>query len=172
MQAFHPGVGKSMTTQSAPEISKPAVKAVKPARPLPSVFDLPNADVVIYDGDCRFCTGQVENLRRISGDRLAFISLHDPLVQERYPDLTFDQLMEQMYLVDQKGNRYGGAAAFRYLSRKLPVLFVLAPLMHIPFSLPLWQWCYRQVAKRRYLLMGKHSDNACDSDACSIHFKK
>lgn len=161
-----------MTTQAVPEISKSAKKPAGPARHLPTVHELPNADVVIYDGDCRFCTGQVQNLYRVSGNRIAFISLHDPLVKERYPDLTHEQLMEQLYLVDGKGNRYGGAAAFRYLSRKLPLLFVLAPLMHIPFSLPLWQWCYRQVAKRRYLLMGKHSDDACDSDACSIHFKK
>jgi hypothetical protein len=46
---------------------------------------------------------------------------------------------------------------------------MLAPLMHIPFSLPLWQWMYRQVAKRRYLLMGK--TQTCDSDACAVHLK-
>jgi len=103
---------------------------------LPTIFDNPEADVLIYDGDCRFCTGQVARLARLDGTRkrLAFISLHDPEVARRWPDLTHDMLMEQMYLIDREGNRYGGAAAFRYLSRKLPWLWILAPLMHIPPS--------------------------------------
>lgn len=139
---------------------------------LPSIDDNPEADILIYDGDCRFCTGQVERLARFDGTgrRLAFISLHDPEVARRWPDLTYDMLMEQMYLVDRQGNRYGGAAAFRYLSRKLPWLWPLAPLMHLPFSLPLWQWMYRQVAKRRYKLMGK--THSCDGDACAVHLNK
>ena len=139
---------------------------------LPTISDNPDGDVLIYDGDCRFCTGQVDRLARLdgTGKRLAFISLHDPEVARRWPDLTHDMLMEQMYLVDRQGNRLGGAAAFRYLSRKLPWLWPLAPVMHIPFSLPLWQWMYRQVAKRRYQLMGKTHE--CDGDACAVHFKK
>lgn len=137
---------------------------------LPTPAELPNAPVVIYDGHCKFCTGQVKNLRRWDGrDRVAFISLHDPEVARRWPDLTHDMLMDQMYVVDPQGNRYGGAAAFRYLTRVLPKLWVLAPILHIPFSLPLWQFGYRQVAKRRYL-MGKTAD-ACDDGACKVHFK-
>jgi predicted DCC family thiol-disulfide oxidoreductase YuxK len=78
--------------------------------------------------------------------------------------------MEQMYVVDRHGRRRGGAAAFRYLTRRLPRLWLLAPIMHIPFSLPLWQWGYRQVAKRRYKIAGKN-DGGCDGDACAVHFK-
>jgi predicted DCC family thiol-disulfide oxidoreductase YuxK len=131
----------------------------------------PDADVVIYDGDCRFCTGQVERLARWDrGGRLAFISLHNPQVAERWPDLTHDMLMEQMYVVDRQGRRHGGAAAFRYLTRRLPRLWVLAPLLHLPLTLPLWQWGYRQVAKRRYKIAGKNGQH-CDGDVCSVHFK-
>lgn len=136
---------------------------------LPGVNDRPDADVVIYDGQCVFCTGQVERLAR--WDRrgsLAFLSLHDSLVAERYPDLSHEQLMDRLYVVDQQGRKHGGAAAFRYLSRKLPRLWLIAPIMHIPCSLPLWQWCYRQVAKRRYRIAGK---DACDGDACEVHLK-
>jgi len=131
----------------------------------------PDADVVIYDGHCKFCTGQVQNLARWdgSGHRLAFLSLHDPQVATRYPELGYDQLIEQMYVVDRRGNRYAGADAFRYLTTRLPLLFPLAPLMHVPFTMPLWRWGYRQVAKRRYRLAGK--TEACDGDACRIHLK-
>jgi len=145
----------------------------KKKRRLPSPDEFPGADVVVFDGDCQFCTGQVSNLRRLDGkNRLAFISLHAPEVQARYPDLTHERLMKEMVVVVQNGDRYGGAAAFRYLTRRLPALWILAPLMHIPFSLPLWQWCYRQIAKRRYLLNKRKGSNQCENDQCSIHFDK
>lgn len=138
------------------------------ANHLPTVHERPEADVVIYDGRCKFCTAQVERLARWDrGEQLAFLSLHDDEVERRYPDLSRDELLQMMYVVDRGGRRHGGAAAFRYLTRRLPRLWPLMPLMHIPCSLPLWQWCYRQVAKRRYRLAGK---SGCDDDSCDIHF--
>lgn len=145
---------------------------------LRSPIEFPQSDVVIYDGNCLFCAGQVENLARLDGKkRLTFISLHDPFVAENFPDLSHDEMMDQLYLVPGSPNgytsaRYGGAAAIRFLSCRLPSLWVLAPLMHLPFTLPIWQWCYRQVAKRRYRIAGKKGE-ACDEDgACELHFKK
>ncbi|MEX2173224.1 MAG: DUF393 domain-containing protein [Pirellulaceae bacterium] len=138
---------------------------------LPTPAENPTADIVIYDGQCKFCTGQVKNLARWDGKgRLAFLSLHDPEVAKRFPNLTYEQLMEEMVVVDRRGRRHAGAAAFRYLTIRLPRLYFLAPLMHIPFSMPLWRWGYRQVAKRRYALMGKSGDG-CDDGACQVHLK-
>lgn len=133
---------------------------------LPSIADRPGADVVIYDGNCSFCRSQVSRLAAWDGGgRLAFLSAHDPMIPQRYADLPFDRLMAQMYVVDRRGRRHGGAAALRYLSRRLPRLWILAPLLHIPFSLPLWQWMYRQVAARRYRLAG---GPACADGTCRI----
>lgn len=138
---------------------------------LPTPAERPQADIVIYDGDCKFCTGQVENLARWdSRGRLAFLSLHDPEVAKRFPDLTYERLMEEMFVVDQQGNRYGGAAAFRYLTTRLPRLYLLAPFLHIPFTLPLWRWGYKQVAMRRYRIAGKTGEK-CENEACKVHFK-
>src|SRR5262245_50289470 len=135
---------------------------------LPAPDERPEADVVIYDGNCRICTAQIRKLSWWDCQgKLAYLSLHDPVVQERYPDLTHDMLMEQMYVVDRQGNRYGGAASIRYLSRRLRRLWWLAPILHIPGSLPLWNWCYRQIAQRRYKF-GKLDD--CDDGTCQIHF--
>jgi predicted DCC family thiol-disulfide oxidoreductase YuxK len=143
----------------------------KPHAPqLPTPGERPDAEVVIYDGDCRFCTAQVRNIFRFDrGGRLAYLSLHDPEVARCYPDLTHDQLMADMYVIDRAGGRHAGAAGFRYLTRRLPLLWPLAPLMHIPFSLPLWQWGYRQIARRRYLF-GKNP--RCDDGACKVHLGK
>ena len=136
---------------------------------LPSPADRPTAEVLIYDGHCRICTAQVERLARWDrGGRLAFLSLHDPEVRRRYPDLSHDYLMTNMVLVDREGRRHAGAAAARALSTRLPMLWPLAPFLHIPLMMPVWQWCYRQIAKRRYLF-GKRAP--CDGDACAVHFK-
>ncbi len=137
---------------------------------LPTPTDRPDADIVIFDGKCVFCAGQVRNLMKLDGkERLAFMSLHDPQVERQFPDLTYDQMMKQMYVIDSDGNQYGGAKAVRYLSRRLPKLWILAPLTHIPFTLPIQQWVYDQVAKRRYKIANKDGME-CGDDACSIHF--
>jgi predicted DCC family thiol-disulfide oxidoreductase YuxK len=136
---------------------------------LPEPVDRPEADVVVYDGQCRFCRRQVGLLNRLDrGQRLAYLSLHDPRVAERYPELSHDQMMREMYVMTPQHRAYGGAVALRYLSRRLPTLWWLAPLLHLPGSLPLWSFLYRQVAGVRYRLMGRPS---CDNDACRVHLR-
>ena len=150
-----------------------AEATAKPAENAP--LDLPDPriaegrPVLIYDGHCKFCRKQVARVHSLDGDRLSYISLHDPWVTETYPDLTHDQLMEEMVLIEPDGRRYGGAAAFKVLSRKLPPLWILAPVMHIPFSLPVWSWMYRQVARQRY--RWGRIEEECEGGTCSVHFK-
>ncbi|KAA5542755.1 DUF393 domain-containing protein [Roseiconus nitratireducens] len=161
-----------MPQQAIPTLASPA-DGNKIDAGLPDPSQQPQADVVIFDGDCNFCTAQVRNLRRLDccGGRLSFLSLHDPRVRERYPDLTHDQLMEQMYVIDQHGGRHGGADAVRYLSRRLPLLWPAAPVLHVPGTARLWRWMYGQVAKRRYKLAGKRDGaSGCENDACAVHF--
>lgn len=137
---------------------------------LPTPGERPQADILIFDGHCRMCRAQVERLHRWdSRDSLAFLSLHDPQVAERFPDLSYDELMQQMVLVDQQGKRHRGAEAVRYLSRHIPRLWPLVPVLHLPGSLPLWRWCYRQVAHWRYRLGGRVE---CEDGACAVHFKR
>ncbi len=124
-------------------------------------------DIVIYDGQCNFCRGQVENLRRLDGkNRFQFVSLHDPAVSSIVPDLSFEQLMEQMWIVTANGKRYGGADSMRYLSRRLPILWPLMPILHLPGTRPLWRWAYRKIAKARYRIAGKDCD---EGGTCSLH---
>jgi predicted DCC family thiol-disulfide oxidoreductase YuxK len=134
---------------------------------LPDPADRPDADLIIFDGECRFCRAQVARLARWDrAGRLAFISLHDARVSQRFPDLTHEQLMQDMYLVDRHGVRHRGAAVLRYLSWRLRPLWLAAPWLHIPGSLPVWQWLYRQVARRRYRWGQAKS---CEDGTCHVH---
>ncbi|QDV65595.1 thiol-disulfide oxidoreductase DCC family protein [Crateriforma conspicua] len=135
---------------------------------LPDPDSMESSDVVIYDGQCNFCRAQVQRLHRLDlSGRLTFLSLHDDRVNDRYPDLQYEDLMQQMYVVDQNGDAHGGSEAVRYLSRRLPLLWPAVPILHLPGTASLWRWLYQQVAKRRYRLAGK----SCDGDTCSIHLR-
>ena len=139
-----------------------------PQLALPEPQSPPTRDVVIWDGKCNFCRSQVERLRKLDSDKLAYLSLHDPRTQQICPNLDQQALLEQMWVISTNGMQYGGADAGRYLSRKLPKLWWLMPIMHIPFTMPLWRYIYRVIANRRYRLAGKD----CDEDGtCHLHRK-
>ncbi len=161
-----------MTTQSMPTEPAP-VRSVqpKPVEGLPSPVQFPNADVIIFDGNCRFCHATVRQLRRMDGrHRLAFLSLHDPYVAATYPDLSHAQLMDKMHLIDARGHRYAGVGAIRYLTRRLPKLWLLAPLMHVPGSLRFWQWGYAWIARNRYRIASRRDPEPCKDGACELHY--
>jgi predicted DCC family thiol-disulfide oxidoreductase YuxK len=125
----------------------------------------PERDTVLYDGQCRFCRGQIALLRRFDvSDRMRYLSLHDPIVAAEFPELDPEDLAREMHVVDTQGRSRAGAAAVRYLSRRLPLLWPLALPLHVPGSLPLWSWLYGVVARNRYRIAGR-----CEEGTCRIH---
>lgn len=135
---------------------------------LPSPAERPEADVVIYDGDCGICSAQVHKLVWWDCQKqLAYLSLHDPEVQRRFPDLSHDRLLQEMAIVDRRGRRYWGPEAIRYLTRRLRRLWWAAPAAYFPGSMLLWRPLYRWVARNRYRLSG----DQCAAGACRLHGK-
>ncbi len=135
--------------------------------PAPTPDARPRADVILYDGRCPLCRRSVARLAR--WDRrgeLAFLAIDDPSRAARFPHMAEDDLYEQMHLVDRAGRVHRGAAALRVIARRVPRLWPLVPLLHVPGSLPLWQWLYRAVARRRY---GSPRTTACEEPACRLH---
>lgn len=125
-------------------------------------------EVLIFDGQCNFCRGSVRTLRMLDWiGRLSFISLHDERVGQRWPQLSSEQLMDQIWLVTKSGQTFGGADAMRYLSSRMPALWPLAPLLNLPFTMPIWRSIYRWIAKNRYRIAGRK----CDNGTCSLHGK-
>jgi predicted DCC family thiol-disulfide oxidoreductase YuxK len=134
----------------------------------PSPDVRPRADVVVYDGQCGMCRSQMERLKRWDrGGRLAYISLHDPRVAERWPDLSHGRLLQEMAVVDREGGRHWGPDAIRYLTRRVPQLWWLAPLLHVPGSMLVWRPLYRWIARHRYWFGGKVHE--CETGACQLH---
>ena len=134
---------------------------------LPTPTDRPDAHTVIYDGKCGFCQYQMRRLDRWDKDgQLAYVSLYDPQVAKRWPDLSKDDLLRQICLVSKDGRRFHGADAFRYIASELRALWPISLAMRIPFSMPVWRFFYRQFAKQRYWLSERY---ACKDGSCDVH---
>ncbi len=120
-----------------------------------TVATRPSRDVVLYDGQCRFCRGQMAILRRLDPTRrLQLTSLHDPSVARDFPELPRELLLEEMVTIDRRGRPRAGATAWRHVARQLPLLWPMAVPLHIPGSLPIWNWLYRLIARNRYRFAG------------------
>ena len=117
---------------------------------LPTPDDRPEADVVLYDGECLLCAGGARLLAGLDFQgRLAFLSLHDPRVRTRWPELSFSRLVRELHVIDPAGRQHRGAEAIRWLARRVPALWPALPILHLPGTLPLWRRLYRELAGRR-----------------------
>lgn len=155
-----PDTGKVSAQQSAagPRLPRPAER--------------PDADIVLYDGQCNFCRASVARL--VWWDcqgKLAYLSLHDPEVAGRWPDISLDRLHEEMCIVERDASRnagrlHWGAEAVRYLTSRLRRLWWLMPVMYLPGMMLLAKPMYRLVARNRYLIAGRADD--CEGGTCSV----
>lgn len=118
---------------------------------------------VLYDGDCAFCRGSVALARRLDwGRRLTFVNVRAdaPLLHE--PPVAGAPLLEQMHVVTPGGRLYGGYAAVRAIAWRLPLLWPVAPLLHLPGITQLGDRVYKWVARNRFQLV------PCQHGACAI----
>ncbi|TWT88968.1 hypothetical protein Mal64_24590 [Pseudobythopirellula maris] len=151
--------------QDPPQAAQPPPQA---GSELPGPDERPDAAVVLYDGQCVFCRRQAERLAWWDCQgKLAYLSLHDPLVEECFPDISRERLLDEMCLVDQSGERHWGADAFKQLTVRLRRLWWLAPVMWLPGMMLLARPVYRWVSRNRYMIAGKRDE--CADGACSLH---
>ena len=115
--------------------------------------------VVIFDGQCAFCRKGISILERLDWlGRLSYVDARDlRRVQAIHPGLDRNRLLEEMHvsLPGRNGIRHG-FEAFRWLSWRLPLLWLFAPFLYLPGVPALGQKMYFWIARHRFQLLPCH----------------
>jgi predicted DCC family thiol-disulfide oxidoreductase YuxK len=126
-----------------------------------------NRYALLYDGNCRICTGQAALVARYdSARRIEPLDMNTPEARARFPQVTPAAARRELHLVAPDGALYRGPEAVRETLLRLPRLWALGQLMRLPGVMALARPIYRLVARNRYLLGGRAA--GCDGDACRL----
>lgn len=153
------------------------------SRRFPYPTEVDRSHLVIFDGRCVFCTAQIRSIYRLDFLRkLTFISLHDPKIAEWFPDLSYEELMKQIYVIPnfsmdtdhRKLKKLEADKGIRFLALRNLLFLPIGILLSIPFTQPLWNYLYHQVAKRRYYFgkvkPGSEGQSCEEGGTCHLHF--
>ena len=99
------------------------------------------------------------------------MSFHDPGALDAFPGLTFNACMEAMHLVTADGKVYTGFEAAARAVAMRPLVGAVAYAYYVPGVRQLCDIAYKLVARYRYQLMGRRTEE-CDGGSCSLHFKR
>lgn len=122
---------------------------------------------VLYDGECPLCLKSIGILKKLDWfHRLNYVNARD-VEQDVVKELPVDpsRLIEEMHLVTPGKSIYHGFGAFRWMSWRLPLLWIFAPFMYLPGAGWLGQKAYLWVARNRFKLV------PCHGGVCTIQRK-
>jgi lipase maturation factor 1 len=104
--------------------------------------------LLIYDGDCRFCSKWVARLRTFLRDRIDCQAFQE--CGHRFPQLTPEQFNRSIHLVHEDGTyRSAAHAFFTALALRWEAKPLLWLYQHLPFFAPLSETLYSWVATHR-----------------------
>ncbi|MCA9837657.1 MAG: DUF393 domain-containing protein [Trueperaceae bacterium] len=125
--------------------------------------------VIMYDGSCKLCKAQAENLARLAQGKVRSEALQTAV--GKFPEISLEEALKEIKLVSSSGQVYGGAEAIvQLINIGQPVLGKLLYPYYLPGVKQLADKLYAWVARNRYKLFGKVPDDACEGGTCSIHF--
>jgi predicted DCC family thiol-disulfide oxidoreductase YuxK len=122
---------------------------------------------LFYDGMCPICKKSRRMVERLDWlKRFEYADVHDREYAEReLPEVTYADMLKQMYVKRPDGSYFGGYDAFRAMAPVLPLCWPLAPFMWLPGAKFFGTRIYKWVARNRY----KYAK--CDDEFCSLHLK-
>ncbi len=114
--------------------------------------------IILYDGECGFCTRSVKLGRRLDWFKVfEWHSRWEPGIQEKFPRVSFDDTLRQMVCVKPDSKVLGGFYCVRHLWLHFPLLFLPALFLYIPgvslIGVPFYKW----IAKNRHRFGGREN---------------
>ena len=120
--------------------------------------------VIVYDGQCAFCRGQMARVRRRDTQgRFDDAARETPGLTERFPSLAQGDFNKGMRLIMPDGQVHVGSDAVYHIARQLPVWRRLAWLYRVPVLHGLARLAYGWVAANRQRL-----GRSCTTGACEL----
>lgn len=121
--------------------------------------------IVLFDGQCAFCRKGVSLLHRL--DWLKRFDCRDARDSANLPPcgvpLDPQRLLDEMHVVTPDRSRaYAGYRALRWIAWRLPLLWPLAPFLHLPGAVWLGSKLYRWIARNRFKLV------PCRHGVCTV----
>jgi predicted DCC family thiol-disulfide oxidoreductase YuxK len=129
----------------------------------------PGHYVLLYDGACHLCRGQVDKLRGLArAGAIHATDFQEPGVLDQFPGLTHAACMERMHLVCPDGRVYGGFEAAVQAVATRPWWGWLAYAYYAPGLRQICDALYSCVAAHRYRLWGR-AKRKCPGATCAAH---
>jgi predicted DCC family thiol-disulfide oxidoreductase YuxK len=127
----------------------------------------PRVPVVLFDGDCGFCTAQARRLA--APGKILLRSFREEGALAAFPGVTLEECLREMKLVGLDGRVYGGAEAIaRALRVGRPFLGTVAMLYYVPGVRWAADRAYAWVAANRFRFSRRYAE-LCDDGACGLH---
>ncbi|MFZ1072383.1 MAG: lipase maturation factor family protein [Verrucomicrobiia bacterium] len=110
----------------------------------------PPKPLMVFDGDCNFCTLWIRRWRQMTGESVDYLAAQDPRIAAQFPEIPREQFDTAVQLIETDGSVYSGAeAVFRTLahnpSRQSPHRVYQKSVPFADFT----EWAYRRVAENR-----------------------
>lgn len=111
-------------------------------------------NLIIYDGDCGFCTTSVRKLRGILGKKAPSAATFQSQQLDLF-GLSIAEVQREMKYVDTNGEIWGGASAFmRVFHDAKGIWRLISTFMSLPLVKQSSVVIYRKIAKNRQKMPG------------------
>ena len=110
----------------------------------------PSKPLLVFDGDCNFCTLWARRWEQMTGDRVDYWPAQDPGIAAQFPEIPRKEFETAVQLIETDGTVYSGAeAVFRTLAYSPKQQWPLRGYQGIPIFAQFTEWAYRRVAENR-----------------------
>jgi predicted DCC family thiol-disulfide oxidoreductase YuxK len=110
----------------------------------------PPKPLLVFDGNCNFCTLWIRRWQQITGDAVDYLPSQDANVAIQFPEISRERFQTSVQLIETDGAVYSGAeAVFRLLAKNPKRQWPLRAYESSPASANITEWAYRFVARHR-----------------------
>jgi len=110
----------------------------------------PSKPLLVFDGDCNFCTLWIRRWQQMTGDAVDYLPAQDPRITEQFSEITQKQFDTAVQLIEVDGAVHSGAeAVFRALAQDSKWQWPLGFYEQSPSFAKIAEWAYRLIAANR-----------------------